>query len=87
MKSFLLKTLIIFFSIFVLYQSTIGSEIKNIKNKIELISDKSERKKFKDKIFFEMKKGLEKEYYFDNNEREIISAFIKKILTELKLNY
>ena len=87
MKSFLLKTLIIFFSIFVLYQSTIGSEIKNIKNKIELISDKSERKKFKDKIFFEMKNGLEKEYYFDNNEREIISAFIKKILTELKLNY
>ena len=85
MKSFILKTLIVLFGIFVLYQSTIGSEIKNIKNKIESISDKSERQKFKNKIIVEIEKGLKKENYFDNNEREIISAFIKKILVELKI--
>ena len=33
-----------------------------------------------------MEKGTEKENYFNDKEREVISNFINKILNELKIN-
>lgn len=84
MKSFVLKTILIFLSTYLLYQFTIGSEIKNLKNKIEIISNKEEREKIKSKIVTEIEKGLEKEYYFEERERKIISRFLKKVFKELE---
>ena len=85
MKSFVLKTILIFFSTYLLYQFTIGHEVKNLKNKIEIISNKEEREKIKSKIIREIESGLKKDYYFEEKERKIISRFLKKIFKELEL--
>ena len=53
-------------------------------DKINYIADKKKRVEIKEKILIEMKKATEKEEYFTESEREIISNFIKKIFLELK---
>lgn len=83
MKTFILKTLIIIFSIFFLYKITIGNEIKKLNQKAEILLNKSNREKIKIKIIDNMKKANEKENYFSNTEKEIISRFLKKVLLEL----
>ena len=39
----------------------------------------------KEKLKDEMRKGIKKEKYFDEEERVLISQFLKKILKELDL--
>ena len=85
MKIFLIKTLIVVFAVFILFQVTIGSQINKVKNQLNLMSDPAQREVVKEKIKEEMKKGIEKENYFTDEERTLISKFIKKILTELEL--
>ena len=85
MKTFVIKLMLIIFSVFVLYKSTISYEIKQLTQKSEFFTDKSNREKFKDKLIGELKKASEKEFYFNEEERIIISKFIKKIFKELEL--
>jgi hypothetical protein len=85
MKLFLVKTVIIFVAAFILFQITIGSTITELKSSLNSISDRNQRDMFKEKIKKEMKKGIEKENYFTEEERLLISNFLKKILKELEL--
>ena len=85
MRKFLIRTIIIIAAVFFLYQFTIGSEISNLKNTLTSYSDKGKREMIKEKLKDEMKKGIQKENYFDEEEKVLISKFLKKILKELDL--
>ena len=85
MKIFLVKSIIVFFGIFFLFQATIGSQFESFRNSLDIFSSKEKRDVLKEKIKDEMKKGIEKENYFKENERVLISRFLKKIFKELEL--
>ena len=85
MRKFLIKTIIVIVAVFFLYQFTIGSEISNLKNTLASFSDKGKREMIKEKLKDEMRKGIKKEKYFEEEDRIIISQFLKKILKELDL--
>ena len=85
MKVFLVKTIIIVVFVFILFQVTVGSQINKLKNSIAIMSNKEQREIYKDKLKDEMRKGIEKDNYFSEDERILISRFLKKILTELEL--
>ena len=85
MRKFLIRTIIVIVAVFFLYQFTIGSEISNLKNRLVSFSDPGKREMIKEKLKDEMRKGIQKEKYFDEDERVLISQFLKKILKELDL--
>ena len=55
-----------------------------ISSKIKSMANQQQRIEIKEKILKEMKKGTEKENFFSDEERVILSRFINKILKELK---
>ena len=86
MKIFVIKTLIIFISIFVLFQLTIGSLVRGLK---EDLSDQFSREKIilvKEKIREEMKKGIEKEQMLNPDDADLIGKFLKKLVKEVNNN-
>jgi len=85
MKIFLVKSIIVFFGIFFLFQATIGSQFESFRDSLDTFSSKEKRDVLKEKIKDEMKKGIEKENYFKEDERVLISKFLKKIFKELEL--
>ena len=85
MKIFLVKSIIVFFGIFFLFQATIGSQFSSFRDSLDTFSSKEKRDVLKEKIKDEMKKGIEKENYFTEDERILISRFLKKIFKELEL--
>ena len=85
MRSFILKTFIITFAVFVLYKLTIGREIETFSSNIKSLTNQHSRIEIKQKILSEIKKGSEKERIFSDEEREILSSFLKKIIAELDL--
>ena len=85
MKIFLVKSIIVFFGIFFLFQATIGSQFESFRNSLDIFSSNEKRDVLKEKIKDEMKKGIEKENYFTEDERILISRFLKKIFKELEL--
>ena len=85
MRIFLVKTIIVIVAVFFLYQFTIGSEISNLRNTLVSFSDPGKREMIKEKLKDEMRKGIQKERYFDQEESVLISQFLKKILKELDL--
>ena len=85
MKIFLVKSIIVFFGIFFLFQATIGSQFESFRDSLDTFSSKEKRDVLKEKIKDEMKKGIEKENYFKEDERILISRFLKKIFKELEL--
>ena len=85
MRIFLVKTIIVFFATFFLFQVTIGSQFKSFRDSLNTFSSKEKRDVFKEKIKNEMKKGIEKENYFKEDEKVLISKFLKKIFKELEL--
>ena len=85
MRKFLIRTIIVIVAVFFLYQFTIGSEISNLRNTLSSFSDPGKREMIKEKLKDEMRKGIQKEKYFDEDERVLISQFLKKILKELDL--
>jgi len=85
MKIFLVKSIIVFFGIFFLFQATIGSQFESFRDSLDTFSSKEKRDVLKEKIKNEMKKGIEKENYFKEDEKVLISKFLKKIFKELEL--
>ena len=86
MKLFIYKLLISLFLFYLFFELTVGVRIDRITDKINMFSDHQSRLKVKEKLKQELKKGLEKENYFTEEERILISGFIKKIRDELDLN-
>ena len=85
MRTFILKTFIITFAVFILYKLTIGREIETFSKKVKSLTNQHSRIEIKQKILSEMKKGSEKERIFSDEERDTLSKFLKKIITELDL--
>jgi hypothetical protein len=68
-----------------LFEFTVGKRIDYFEDKVTKISNKENREDFKSKILEELDKANNKDFILDEKERKIISAFIKKINNELKL--
>ena len=85
MKIFIYKLLVTLLFLYIFFEITIGSRIDHFTNKINMFTDHQSRIEFKNKLKDEMKKGIEKENYFTNEERILISNFINKITKELSL--
>ena len=83
MKIFIYKILIIAVAILLVFEITIGSKIKEINRKIDNVIGAGGRYKVKEKLKTEMRKAINKENYFTQEERELISEFIKKIKNEI----
>ena len=87
MKIFIYKTLIVISSVYLLYQFTVGQEIRNYENKIEnLLHNKVKKKQVIEKIKEEIKSATQKENLFTDDEKELLSNFINKIQKELSLD-
>lgn len=86
MKIFIYKLLIAVFFLYILFEFTIGARIDLYSDKINYFESQQKRIEIKNKIISEMKKGTEKENFFNQEERIVISNFIRKILSELKIN-
>ena len=86
MKIYIYKLLIALFFFYVLFELTIGSRIDYFTNKINVFSDQQSRYEIKEKIKSEIRKGIKKENLFSEEEKILISDFIKKINEELELN-
>ena len=85
MKIFIYKLLISLILFYLFFELTIGSRIDEITNKINIFTDNQSRILAKEKLKDELKKAVEKENYFTEEERLLISNFIKKIKKELDL--
>jgi len=86
MKIFLIKSMVIFFGIFILFQLTIGTVIKNFQKQVE--SQLSEEKiiLLKDKAREEMKKGIEKDTILNPDDAQLLGKFLNKLLKEINQN-
>ena len=85
MKIFIYKLIISLILFYLFFELTIGSRIDYIAQKINIFSDHQSRLEIKEKLKDEMKKAVKKESYFTEEERLIISNFIKKLKKELDL--
>ena len=84
MKIFIYKTLIVIFSVYLLFQFTVGLKIGEYEKKLEsLIYNKQTREKIIEKVKEEIKTANQKENLFTSEERELLSNFINKIQREL----
>ena len=86
MKIFIYKTLIVIFSVYLLFQFTAGLKIREYEKKLEsLIYNKQTREKIIEKVKEEIKTANQKENLFTSEERELLSNFINKIQKELNV--
>ena len=83
MRSFIYKSIIITFIFIVGFEFTIGQRIDPIVENINKFSNEQGRKELINKLRKEMKKGLEKEYILNDQDRVLISNFLNKLSTEL----
>ena len=86
MKIFIYKTLIMIFSVYVLFQLTIGQKIKNYETRLEnILYNKEKREQIIEKVKGEIKTANQKENLLTPEERVLLSDFINKIQKELSL--
>ena len=86
MKIFIYKTAIIGITFAIIFEVLIGSKINNLKNQINEISSKQNRDKIILKIKEEIKEANQKENYLDDEDRKLLSTFVKKLIKELELH-
>ena len=86
MKIFIYKLLVSLALFYIFFELTIGSRIDEITNKLNVFTDHQSRLVAKEKLKEELKHAIEKENYFTEEERILISSFIKKIKKELSLD-
>ena len=86
MKIFLIKSIIIFIGLFVLFQITIGSVINKLEKEIENQISNQKIILMKDKIREEMEKGIQKERILNPDDAQLLGKFINKLLKEINQN-
>ena len=86
MKIFVYKTLFVFFVLFLLFNLTIGYQIRKIENKISNINPGDQLEFLKTKIKEELNSGIKKDKIFEEEDRVLIRDFLKKVILELELN-
>ena len=85
MKSFILKSAIIFIFCLLLFRFTIVSLVNEYENKINSHISSSHIKQIKKEFFQSIKENNEKDNILDPEDAELLSIFIKKILNELNI--
>jgi len=85
MKIFIYKLFISLVALYVLFELTVGSRIDYIENLVNSFRDDNQRIIIKEKLKDEIRKANEKENYFTEEERYLISNFIEKIKKELSV--
>ena len=85
MKSFILKSAIIFFFCLLLFRFTIVSLVNEYENKINSQISSSHIEQIKKELFQSIKENNEKDNILDPEDAELLSIFIKKILIELNI--
>ena len=86
MKIFLIKSMVIFFGIFILFQLTIGTVIKNFQKEVENQFSEEKIILMKDKAREEMKKGIEKDTILNADDAQLLGKFLNKLLKEINQN-
>ena len=85
MKSFILKSAIIFIFCLLLFRFTIVSLVNEYENKINSYISSSHIEQIKKEFFQSIKENNEKDNILDPEDAELLSIFIKKILKELNI--
>ena len=85
MKIFVVKTFIVALAFYIVFEFTIGTKIRDVKNSVTKFQKKTERVKLKEKIFSELEDANQKDRILSEKDREILSKFLKKIKNELDL--
>ena len=86
MRNYIYKVLIITISIIIIFEFTLGKNLKKIDQNISFFTTKDGRKQIVSSIKKEIRKANEKENYLDEEERILLKNFIIKIRKELELN-
>ena len=86
MKIFLYKLLISLVAFYIFFELTIGSRVDYFENLVNSFRDDNQRIIMKEKLKDEMRKAIKKENYLTDDERYLISNFIKKIKNELSID-
>ena len=83
MKTVIYKMIIVAIFLIVVFEFTIGKRIDPLNKNIDKISRTEGRKELIEKLRIEMKKGLDKEYILNEDDRVLIYNFLKKIQSEI----
>jgi len=83
MKIFIYKSLIVFFLFVLAFNVTINYKLRSYEKDLKALTSENSKEKFKNKIKDEMKKAVEKDKYFTEEERNLINSFLNKINEEL----
>ena len=86
MKIFLIKSIIIFIGLFLLFKITIGSVINNFQQELENQISNEKIILMKDKVREEMKKGIEKDRILNPDDAQLLGKFLNKLLKEINQN-
>ena len=86
MKIFLYKLLISLVAFYILFELTVGYRLDYIENLVNTFNDDNQRIIMKEKLKDELRKAIKKENYFTEDEKYLISNFIKKIQSELSID-
>ena len=84
MRNYIYKILIAALAFVLVFEFTIGRKFNQINEKIDAFFTKEGRKEMVISIKDEMRKAIEKENYFDEEERVLIREFISKIRKEIQ---
>ena len=83
MKIFVYKALFVFVCIFILFQLTIGMQIKQLKHELEELQSKENIENIKEKLRNELRNAISKENYLGPDDAKLINEFINKLKKEL----
>ncbi|MDA9650721.1 hypothetical protein N9T21_02590 [Candidatus Pelagibacter sp.] len=84
MKQFIYKIIVSIIAVVLIYEFTIGKQIKRYSEKFNYITTKEGRKEFVIYLRQEIKKGVDKERYLSKEDAKLLNQFISKIQKELK---
>tara|TARA_A100001388_G_C28371468_1_gene312643 strand:+ start:201 stop:464 length:264 start_codon:yes stop_codon:yes gene_type:complete len=83
MRNYIYKVIIFAFAIVIVFEFTLGKYINKFNQQLDIFTTAEGRKEIVSSIKKEIRKANEKENYFDEEERVLISDFLKKIQKEL----
>ena len=83
MKIFVYKALFVFVCIFILFQLTIGMQIKQLKHELEELQSKENIENIKEQLRDELRNAVSKENYLSPEDAKLINEYINKLKKEL----
>ena len=85
MRNYIYKVLIFTLAVIIIFEFTLGKYINKFDQQLSMFTSSEGRKEIIASLKKEIKKANEKDNYLDEDERDIINTFLKKIRKELEL--